>query len=334
MSTITFVVSDESVNHYGSRILTSGIDLTQFKKNPIMLYMHRRNTWNPTGDEVIGRWENVRVEGTKLLADAVFDEANEFAKKIAHKVKEGFIKMASIGIKVVETSTEKKHLKTGQTRATVSKSVLDEISICDMGGNDNALKLYNNKGEDYAIDKLNLKTDNEMSNLKSVALVLGLSAEASEADVITATTKLKQEKEAAQTKLSEIELKQTQERTKEADELVEKAAIHLKLEGDTATEFKSTYKKLFDADFENTKLVLTAMLPKVPEQPTPANKSDLSLFLKNVGGGNGTHQTDVKLTFDYLQTYDVAQLKKIKTEQPELYSQLVKDYANGVRHTS
>ena len=60
----TFVVSDESVNSYGYTILTAGIDLSRFEKNPIMLLQH-------DSKNIIGKWENVRIEDNKLLADAV-----------------------------------------------------------------------------------------------------------------------------------------------------------------------------------------------------------------------------------------------------------------------
>ena len=71
----TFVVTDESLNTYGFRVLTAGIDTSQFEKNPVGYFMHNRNTYDPKGDEVICRWENLKklANGT-MTADAVFDE--------------------------------------------------------------------------------------------------------------------------------------------------------------------------------------------------------------------------------------------------------------------
>ena len=37
------IISTSGLNCYGSRILTSGIDLTQYEKNPVLLWMHRRS---------------------------------------------------------------------------------------------------------------------------------------------------------------------------------------------------------------------------------------------------------------------------------------------------
>lgn len=124
----TFLVSDESENSHGFKVLTEGIDTTQFEKNPIMLYMHERPT-------IIGRWENLKKEDGKLYADAIFDTESEKGKEVARQVEQGFLKSASIGI-----TYQKEDLKAG----VLEKCKLFEISIVDIGSNPNALKLYDN----------------------------------------------------------------------------------------------------------------------------------------------------------------------------------------------
>lgn len=51
------ILSDSSLNRYGYRVLTEGINLEAFKKNPVMLYMHLRDEGSPIwGDyKAIGR---------------------------------------------------------------------------------------------------------------------------------------------------------------------------------------------------------------------------------------------------------------------------------------
>ncbi|MDY3530289.1 HK97 family phage prohead protease [Riemerella anatipestifer] len=122
----TFLVSDESENSHGFKVLTEGIDTTQFEKNPIMLYMHER-------PQIIGKWENLKKEDGKLYADAIFDTQNEKGKEVERQVKEGFLRGASIGI-----TYDKKDLKNG----VLEQCKLFEISIVDIGSNPNALKLY------------------------------------------------------------------------------------------------------------------------------------------------------------------------------------------------
>ena len=71
MKRFTFVLHDETVNTYGFRMLTSGANLEEFRKNPVILLNHK--DW----ELPIGRWENIRIEGTQILADALFDEKDD-----------------------------------------------------------------------------------------------------------------------------------------------------------------------------------------------------------------------------------------------------------------
>ena len=92
----TFIVSDESVNVYGTILETQGIDIEDFRKNPIMYYNHERNKG------VIGRWENIRKDGNTLLADAVFDENTDLGAQVARQVKDGFLRSASVGFETLD----------------------------------------------------------------------------------------------------------------------------------------------------------------------------------------------------------------------------------------
>lgn len=139
------IVSTEAVNSYGSRVLTEGIDLSQYEKNPVLLWMHRRS-WEP-GAMPIGRVENLRAEGGKLIGTPVFDRNDEFAKQIESKWENGFLRMASAGLEPIETSADPALVLPGQTRETVTRSKLVEVSIVDIGANDEALQLYGQEGK-------------------------------------------------------------------------------------------------------------------------------------------------------------------------------------------
>ena len=145
----TFIVSDGSVNRFGFPVVTEGIQLDAFIKNPVMLYMHLRDGdfFSTAPENVpIGRWENLRIENGNLLADAVFDEGDDFAMEIKRKVDDGFLNAASIGIEILAISEDADDMLPGQTRPTVLKSELLEISIVDIPANSNAIKLMN-KGQ-------------------------------------------------------------------------------------------------------------------------------------------------------------------------------------------
>lgn len=135
--TYTFCVHDESVNTYGFRMLTSGANLEEFRKNPVVLYNH--NDW----DTPIGRGENVRVEDGRILVDVVFDEEDEKGRTIAGKVERGFLRMASIGAWPPEEVSDDPALKLpGQTGPTAIKWTMREMSVCPIGSNHNALAMY------------------------------------------------------------------------------------------------------------------------------------------------------------------------------------------------
>lgn len=134
----TFVLSDESVNCYGYRVLTDGIDTAQFEKNPLMLYSH------DTERLPIGRWTNIRKEDGRLLADADFDLNDPFAAQIADKVENGIIRCCSIGFEIVSLSDDTDLMLPGQQQSTVTGALLLECSICAIGANRNAMVLKHN----------------------------------------------------------------------------------------------------------------------------------------------------------------------------------------------
>ena len=188
------VINKSNLNTFGFRVLTSGIDITQFKRNPILLWLHSR-AWRGSKEEVlpIGTVENLRLEGDQLIGTPVFDESDDFAMKIKAKWESGVLRMASPGLDVIETSEDPKYLLPGQRRATITKSKLIELSIVDIGGNDEALVLSRNgaaiqlsSGEDYDehFPEIKSKIDNSDKNMKTIALKLGLDEKATEAQIL------------------------------------------------------------------------------------------------------------------------------------------------------
>ena len=196
----TFRLSDESLNSRGYWVKTSGISLSSFKKNPVMLWNHSRS-WQDSNNTIlpIGHWENIRVEGDQLYGDAVFDMNDEFAAKIAKKVEQGDLSGCSIGIEVLKMSEDPTDLKPGQTRYTVTKCTLLEASICDIPANANAVALYQNgnivelsaDGRDFPVRLLtNKKTMKMNENLKVIAVKLGLPDNADEAGILASISQL------------------------------------------------------------------------------------------------------------------------------------------------
>lgn len=198
------VISTPSLNSYGTRVLTSGIDIEQYKKNPILLYMHRRGERE---DAPIGRVEDVHIEGEKLVGVLVFDEKDDFARKVAQKWADGFLRMVSAGLTIIELSDDPAVLLPGQRRMTITKSKLDEVSVVDIGANDDALALYNAEGGRITLaqgDDLSLPllqttpTPNTSQSMnEKIVLALGLSKEATEEQVLGAIAQMKEKSEAS-----------------------------------------------------------------------------------------------------------------------------------------
>ena len=173
-----FIISDESVNRYGYRILSRGMSTASFEKNPVVFYNHG------TYSLPIGKGKNLQheVDGTITL-DIDFDMEDEQAVAVQKKAERGFLNACSVGIDVLETSTDATLVLTGQTRPTVTRSELLELSICGIPGNRNALRLNGVHTEDieHILPRINHQTE---LNMKRVFEQLGLPETASEEDIL------------------------------------------------------------------------------------------------------------------------------------------------------
>lgn len=264
-----FVISDSSINEYEFRTLTAGIVLDQYLKNPILLWMHSR-PWRGTKDEVlpIGTMTDIAVEGDKVLGTPVFDDNDEFAMTIYNKVESGILKMCSPGLKVLTWSDDPEHILPGQKRATAIKSVLREVSICDIGANNNALVLYDENDELINLSDRNrpefipLLNPNKMTvELKDIAGELNLTDQ-NPAAVLTAIQNLKQE--LANSKET-VELLQKAKTDEQIDAYLADCAQKGKI---TAAEIDK-YKKLSGGNLTDLKDLLDAK----PEYKTLHDKT-------------------------------------------------------------
>ncbi len=126
-----FCLTDDSVNAYRYRLLTSGLMLERFSP-AIGMLMHNREKG------VAVKWEDFRIEGDKLFAKPVVN-ITQFPD-LADQIEEGFYSGASVGhIVALELSDDPDLKLEGQTGPTVTKWFPRECSIVDIPGNYNAL---------------------------------------------------------------------------------------------------------------------------------------------------------------------------------------------------
>lgn len=313
----SFIIIDESrVNSYGFRTMIDGIDLKQYKRNPILLWMHIR-AYRGTKDEILplGRVENLRIEGEergkrKLLGDFVFDEKDEFAKQISQKVEDGFIRMASAGLDPLEWSDAIELKLPGQTRLTLTKSRLFEVSVVDIGSDDGALALWKDGklvtlsagGDNKEIPIFN--NNEKTEDMKAIALKLGLPETASEQDIlnkISVCLSLQTENLTLKSELEQIKLSAITDAVKEAVDAK-------KITADKKEHFINLGKAVGIEQLRET-------LSLIPSAVKPTDVLNLSR-----GNVPGVTTTNAK-TLRELQAEDVLKLRK---DNPEEYARLYK----------
>lgn len=315
MSKMTFVLNDENKrNQYGFRVKNSGLKLDRFRANPVLLDSHRAH-----GTEgVIGRWENIRVEGALLLADAVFNEEDPEAMKIAQKVKSGFLKGASMGLDPFTMDNFVSNELDG-VPDLVQAEVL-EASIVAVPNNANAIKLYavNEEGRkllnDKSVDQLLLMV-NEISNYKSNQMnKIKLTAFAAMAIALNADTEHDGEAVSAGILQLKADLDKANEKIKGFEQL--EADKKAKLTADTVDADIKAGK--IDATKRAEFIKLHAEMPEVYKSVVTDKPAK-----GNLGGmvNNFTNPTEIKTLEDFQKLKLDAQLE-FKTNQPEAYQAL------------
>lgn len=249
-------ITNERLNGYGFRVLTSGGNLDQYQRNPVLLYMHERG-------KVIGIMKDLKVENGEITAEPVFDEATELSRQCKKQYEIGSLRMASIGIDPIETSDAPDMLVEGQTRPTVTKWKLVEVSLVDIGANDDAIVLKSDgtrieleKDGNCLLPLLSNKPNNKTMDLKAIALKLGLAETADESAVLSKIADLQKDAGTA------VTLRQENDTLKLAGivTLVDGAIAEKKIAADKKDHFVELGKKV---GIEELKSTFEAMSPQV-----------------------------------------------------------------------
>lgn len=189
-------ISNDSLNSYGTRVLTAGMNVEQYNRNPVLLYMHERGN-------VIGYVKDLKVENGEVTGELMFDEASDLSLRCKKQWEFGSLKMVSAGLDILETSEDEKLLVQGQTSPTITKSKLFEVSVVDIGANDDAIVLQRDGkkitlGRDSECPLPLLNNNNQKTKQmeqKQFALQLGLPETATEAEINAKLGELKAAKE-------------------------------------------------------------------------------------------------------------------------------------------
>lgn len=147
-----FVVSDGSRDRYGTRINPNGWVLKSFKRNPIALFGH-------ASDFVMGRWENIRVEGDRVLATLVPAARGTSARidELLSLLEQGILRACSVGFTVLQIGEKTDPYEYMQQE-------LLEISVVSVPGNSNALAVA--RSMNISDETLSLAFDGEQAQTK------------------------------------------------------------------------------------------------------------------------------------------------------------------------
>lgn len=307
----TFLVNDHSKNCYGCRIATQGIDTEQFLKNPIMLYDHDSYKRLP-----IGTWINLKKEDEKMFADPQYDNEDEFAVQVKKKVAKNILRMASISVEPVRWEEE------ADGTINIIESILHEISIVPFGGNKNAFKLCDNKGnkiemkdaKEYLL-KLNNSSSKPIMAVKNenshelLCAAMNLSENTSSSELITKVLNLSQ-------KISTLETEKTTLITEkqQLQDKIDLADKHKKLDLAVAEKRISLAQK---ESFLNLSMSdLDTVLNSIPK----------AVDLSNVPNTEGRQELSgrEKWTFNDYSKNDPAALEQIKLNDKPEYCRLFK----------
>lgn len=311
-----FRVSNGALNAHGGRVITAGIDLTRFNANPQLFYMH---DWCSN----LGKWENIEKMGDELLMVPIFDEDDEFAVSIKKKVDKGFLKAASIGIEILEMSNDPSVMLSGQTRPTITKCSLLEVSIVTLPANPEACTLHKviykgetlNLGATNDLLKLDYLFNNQsnkkpiISNMKDIALKLGLSADATDAQIQAA-----------------IEAMQSNR--------IEGLIALGKTKGVVTAENEAIFRKMAAKDFENTSEFINQSQALETAKTTETTKvetkqesmADLIAEVKKLNTQSSDKNDKSNWTFEEYSKKDPKGLLEIKNTDPERYKKLAASY--------
>jgi len=164
--TYDFVISTEDKDMHGTRFLADGIDLSRYANNNIVTYGHPDfNSSNP--DEVIGTSE-VRTEGTNTIARLTLEPEgdNPIADKVARKIENGTLKMASIRAIPTEARYEDDDDEDRGTIKVFTRWSLIDWGVVSHGSNPSALaRSINEAADSLIVVEKETKEENQLSRI-------------------------------------------------------------------------------------------------------------------------------------------------------------------------
>lgn len=283
-----FCLTDSTVNCYGYRLLTSGLQLDRFRP-AVGFLQHERERG------VAVQWTDFRVEGDALYAVPVVNDT--LFPNLAQQIEEGFINAASVGhIVALSISDRPEDKLPGQDGPTVLEWFPREVSLVDIPGNYNALGRLYDENDNLLHDlSAHLLKPSDM-NFKEIFPDL----RSEDDDTLRAyLTDLKQRAERADALQAELDRLRADADADVIRRLLDKAMDEHRISAPAA--------ECLAADYAGRPKALEALLSILPARkavPTPTPRP--------------ADQTLASLTWDELDRRGL--LPRLKAENPDLFA--------------
>ena len=324
----SFVFNDETKrNSHGFYLVNAGGKFERFRDNPVMLDHHAL-------EKLIGRWLNLRIEGSLLLADPEFDDGVALGAERKGQVERGFLKGASPGILPLRAEYRENPV-TGEGDLYVTEYELMEGSVASVPSNAGAVNLviYDSNERPVADKDVRLHLDNivklsatgakpakinikrmERIALTATAMVaLGVKEDADQAAISVAIEKLHKEKTDLTAKIKGME---------DAETARVKLAATTKVDADIKAG-KVTAEKRADL------ITLAVEKPELYDNLVGGQQEKVSLAasVRQISDATAIPTDRVGWTLLRWMKEDPDGLAKIKTEAPDTYAK-IKEVAN------
>ena len=131
-------ITTDQVDRDGDRVDPAGIDLANFKTNPVILFNHDRFELPIGKASWIKRFSG--DEGNGIVAKGVISEKTEKANDVFNLMQEGILSKVSIGfgVKQMREPTEDETKSSPALRRVITKSELFEFSVVGLPSNTGA----------------------------------------------------------------------------------------------------------------------------------------------------------------------------------------------------
>lgn len=325
LTTKKYRISTQAKNSKGLRIRTSGIDISGYKNNPLLLWMHQRPEGKKDDVLPLGNIVELELKNDELWGRLGFDPDDKFAISIYNKYENGTLRMVSAGLVPLKLA---KHA--GDVWVDFSK--LKETSCVDIGSNPESyeVKLYQDTEELLRLSYDSLKQDykelfkneNKMDDelLQGAIPILKLSEGSGASEALAAIQAmatasatnaariltLKEEKEEVQGKYDDLLKLQNETKILTlVDGAIEK--------GKFTADQKQKWIKLAEGDFDGVKELIETM---------PENKSVNERL--NLGGDDEELKGLLKLS--YVELDEQGLVEKLKEKSPVHFKQKFKEH--------